>query len=186
LAAKAMHAYAQLTDSHQSPEPFGLRVASWMSYDTAHKAGGLVRLDRKTNYGVPGVTVFRIKEPKVAREESRPAKLEKQRDDLLVLDSRSANVSTDLMRPDSPASQKQALIFGNVLVKYDHQWAGSATSSSAWLSNASRASRTASPIASLEIDPCHRSMMASQAIPRATSSKTSLTKTRVPRNVGRP
>ena len=42
----------------------------------------------------------------------------------------------------------------------------SATSSSAWLINASRARRTASAIASFEIDPCHRSVMASQAIPR--------------------
>jgi hypothetical protein len=46
--------------------------------------------------------------------------------------------------------------------------------------------RTASAIASVEIDPRHRSVMASHAIPRATSSRTSLTKTRVPRNVGRP
>jgi hypothetical protein len=132
------------------------------------------------------VTEFRVKKTQVARKEGRSAQLEKQWYDLLIFDPRPANISTDLIRPRSPASQEQALIFGNVLVKYDHQRAVSDTNSSAWLINASLARRTASAIASLEIDPRHRSVMASHAIPRATSSRTSLTKTRVPRNVGRP
>jgi hypothetical protein len=59
------------------------------------------------------VTEFRIKKTQVARKEGRSAQLEKQWNDLLILDPRPANISTDLIRPYSPASQEQALIFGN-------------------------------------------------------------------------
>ena len=59
-------------------------------------------------------------------------------------------------------------------VSEDHQRAVSTTSSPTWLINASRATRTASAIASFEIDSAR--LMASQAIPCATTFNTSLIK----------
>jgi hypothetical protein len=68
-------------------------------------------------------------------------------------------------------------MFGNILIEDIHP----ALSSS---SKASRAKRTASAMASLLTSPLQSSTMASQAMPVATCSRTSVTRMRVPTNVG--
>ena len=145
LATELEHANAHLTHSHQSPEPFCLRIASWVSYYSAHKAGRLVRRDRQTNYRISGMTLSRVKEPEVLRVQKVGRRSLRSND--MICCSSLILLGRRLDRPDTPGfasfSKAGGPIFGYVLVKHDHGPTGSATSSSAWFKRASRASRTA-------------------------------------------
>src|SRR6266700_1187040 len=98
----------------------------------------------------------------------------------------AGNVNADLPHPHPPTPQMLALTGNDIFVQDVHDADEVTTKSSACLRSACAARCAASAIASCVILPCHSSIMVSQSSPRATWSRTSATKIRVPRNVGCP
>src|SRR5262245_43455187 len=106
--------------------------------------------------------------------------------DFLILEPLAGKVDTDLPHPNPPTPQSLSLAGNDIFVQDVHDEVEATTNSSACFKSACAAKCTASAIASCVILPCHSSLMVSQSSPRATWSKTSATKIRVPRNVGWP
>src|SRR5437763_5674353 len=106
--------------------------------------------------------------------------------DFLILEPLAGEVDADLPSPNPPTSQMLPLACDDIFVQDVHDEVDATTNSSACFKSACAAKCTASAMASCVILPCHSSIMVSQSSPRATCSRTSATKTRVPRNVGWP
>src|SRR6266852_8662086 len=100
----------------------------------------------------------------------------------LVLHSLLPDVSSDVLRPNTPNTQKLAVRLWNVLVKDLHR-TRSRANLLACATRALPAKWTASAIASLGTAPRHSAIISSQARPAATCSSTVLTRILVPRNV---
>ena len=110
----------------------------------------------------------------------------KQWNNLFVFHAAATDLVTDLVDANTPAPQEVPLAIWDVFIENNHGADISDLSSEACVTRASRARRTASAIACLEITPRHSSTMVSQAMPLATCSRTSETRIRVPRKVGSP
>jgi len=180
-------AQERLAREHHPADPLRLRIELWRPKETANETRGLVLADREAHDAVSVVTQSASVEPEVPCRERRTSELVQERDDLRpVLHSLSSDLVTDLVRPEPPTPEELSLLLAYVLVEDDQRLAAPVTSSSAWLNSDSRARRTASAMASLQIAPRQFSMIASHTIPRATCSSTSLTRILVPRKVGWP
>jgi len=123
-----------------------------------------------------------VVEAAVAREQRRAVEAVQERDDLVVVHAAPADVVADLADTHPPAAQELALLGPDVLVKDVHSRAaiGSLASS------ASRADATASAIASGVTFPSQLALIAGHGSRRATCSRTSATRIRVPLNVSCP
>src|SRR5437016_3782309 len=107
-------------------------------------------------------------------------------DDFLILEPFAGNVNANLLHRNPPTPQALPLTGDDIFVQDVHDTVEATTKSSACFRSACAAKCTASAIASCVMLPCHSSIMVSQSSPRATWSRTSATKMRVPRNVGCP
>jgi hypothetical protein len=154
--------------------------------DSTNKAGNLVMPNIQADYAVTRVTKGVSVKAEISGEKCRCAEIVKQWNDLFVFHATAADLVTDLMNANTPASQKVPLAVWDIFIEHNHEAGVSEANSEACVTSASRAKRTDSAIACLEIAPRHSSTMASQAMPLATCSRMSDTRIRVPRKVGSP
>jgi hypothetical protein len=168
------------------PHTFGLRLENRMSQETPDKTGSLVLPYGKACNAIARMAKLTPVEPQIPGKECHRAKPMQEWDDGFIRHPLLTDLNPDLPDSNAPTSEQLTLAVRNVFIEDVHEPVVSDTNSDAWVTNASRAKRTASAIPSLEIAPRHSSMIASQAIPLATCSKTSATRMRVPRNVGCP
>src|SRR5918912_1647901 len=82
----------------------------------------------------------------ITGEKGRPRQLVEQRDDGIILKPFVSHLAADLAHRDPPTAQELPLLFGNILIEDIHPALSSC-------SNASRAKRTASAMASLLTSP---------------------------------
>src|SRR5262247_585450 len=109
-----------------------------------------------------------------------------QGQNLLVFHPLATHVIAHVAHGNAPMPQALALTVNDIFVQNIHAAVGPTIYSAVCSSNACRAKRTASAIASWVMLPRHSSMIVSHARPAATCSSTSATRIRVPRNVGFP
>jgi hypothetical protein len=150
--------------------------------EPAGKTGHLILAHGQIDQTVSWVTEGSLVEPITTGEKGRSRELVEQSDDGVIREPSASHLAADLTHWNPPTAQELPLMLGNILVEEIHP----AMSASSWVNKASRAKRTASPMASLLTSPRQSSTIASQAMPVATCSKTSATKMRVPTNVGLP
>jgi len=132
----------------------------------------------QTNDTIMGMAKRATVKPQIASEERRAFDSVQERDYLRILHAGAPDLMSDLAGQNAPATQQLPLILRNILVEYIQLPAG--TSSSWWFIRISHGSGADSATASWQRAPRQLSMMASQAMPLATWSRTSATKMRVP------
>ena len=157
-----------------------------VSEQTANVFGNFKWSNGKVNQTEAVAAESPLEEIAIPAHESGAPQALPQRDDLIVVDSLARDISADLDRANAPATQSCPLTLEDVLIQDNHAETGLFRYSSAWSTMARPAMRMASAIAAREMLPWHSLMMSSQLIPSATSSRTSLTRIRVPRNVSWP
>ena len=133
--------------NHRS-HPLGLRAAGRMPEKPTDERRDFVLVYSQVDQAVPGMAQSPVMEIFVASEKGRPALLEQERGDLVILHSAPTHVQTDLAHRDTPQLQELTLVRRDVLVQDVHAGTGSNTNSLECRSRASRASCTASRIAS--------------------------------------
>ncbi len=104
----------------------------------------------------------------VAGEERWAATPQQHRSDRLVRHATAPDVNADLLDPDTPAFEQQALALRNILIEDVHADCVASTNSSACLDRAWLASCTASRMASTVTLRFHSSMIVFHAMPLAT------------------
>jgi hypothetical protein len=178
--------YANLcaTGSNDRPHALGFRVERSMAQDAPNEVGDLALIHAETNDAVTAMAEVLIEKTKITREKRGAIEPPQQWEDvLLIFHAFSTDVDADLSHADVPASEEAALIFPDVLVKEIH-YPVCRGERPARSTKAAFATRIASAIAAGLIAPRHCSRISSQDMPSATCSNTSLTRMRVPRNVG--
>jgi hypothetical protein len=185
-AMELQHLYPWVTGTDDLSYPVGAVSEIAVSKDSTNKTGNLVLSNIQADYAVTRVAKSASVEAGISGEKSWRAEVMKKRNDLFVFHPTATDFMTDLMNAHTPTPQEVALAVRDVFIDNNHGAGISNVSSEACVTSASRARRTASAIACLEITPRHSSIMASQAMPLATCSRTSDTRIRVPRNVGSP
>ena len=170
-------------DLRSSPSP---SIERRMSKNAAHETRRFVLLDAKADQAIPPVAKTPVEVVGIPGEEGYRPMTVQQRNDCRVFHALLPDVQSDLTNRDAPTAEKLPLIVRQVFVQGNQAPTALRRMAGERATNVSRARFTASAIASLVMLPRHSSAIASHAIPLATCSSTSDTRTRVPRNVSFP
>jgi hypothetical protein len=118
-------------DSNYTACPLGLGIEVGVSQEAADERSNFILPDACHNYAVAGVPQARLKKVAVPREKGGIALSSQQNDNLLVLQTLSAKVETNLLCRQPPRLKQQALSIKDVLIKNNQACARSSTYSGA-------------------------------------------------------
>jgi hypothetical protein len=156
----------------------------------AKKLANVLRYDEWSRTGLhQAVSVTAeslLEEVAIPAEERRPPHPPQQHNDFFILHSLASGIESDLTQVNPPRNESDPLALQDVLVKHNHAETGLSKDSPECLATTWPAKRIASAMAGRVMLPWHSSMIFSHGNPAATSSRTSLTRRRVPRNVSCP
>ena len=120
-----------MRDSNCTARPLCLGVEAGVPQEAADERSDLILPDFRNNYAIARVPQSRLKKVAVPREKRGIALPSQQNDNLLILQTLSAKVETDLFCSQPPRLKQQALSIKDVLVKNNQACARSSTYSGA-------------------------------------------------------
>ncbi len=121
VAVKLPNSQAGVRRVDDLARPLSMRVEGSMAQNPPNEAGSFFLADGKRHEAISAVTIHRIIEANISREERCLVEPPQEGNDRLVQHSRACNLAAHLDNSNAPAPQKLALAVRDVFIEDDHE-----------------------------------------------------------------